>query len=227
MVKNIYVEMSGDQLRVYNEMKNDLIAVVKDRACTAQLAITKALRLLQITSGFLTVDGEDGSEREAISLTQNPKMDALKEILETISPYHKLIVWAVYSKEYAGIRKLLSSLSIGFGEITGEVSQKEKNESLLRFTEDESCRVLLSNPSSGGVGINIVTASYAVFFSRTFSLEHYLQAQARNYRGGSEIHEKITHINLVAKDSIDEKVLLALASKESISDKILSFVKDM
>ena len=74
---------------------------------------------------------------------------------------------------------------------------------------------------SGGIGINLVAASYAIFYSRSFSLEHDLQAEARNYRGGSERHTKITRIDIVARDTIDEHIQKALSDKQNISETLL------
>jgi SNF2 family DNA or RNA helicase len=62
-----------------------------------------------------------------------------------------------------------------------------------------------------------------IYFSRTFSLEHDLQSEARCYRGGSEIHDKITRIDIVAENTIDDYILEALSRKQSIADTILEW----
>ena len=48
-----------------------------------------------------------------------------------------------------------------------------------------------------------------------------LQAEARNYRGGSERHERITRIDIVTPDTIDEDIMEALRAKRSVQDFIL------
>lgn len=80
----------------------------------------------------------------------------------------------------------------------------------------------MGHPGSGGIGINMVIASYSIFYSRNFSLEQDLQAEARNHRGGSEIHAKVTRINLIAKGTIDEIVADALKNKVQIGENILN-----
>ena len=60
-----------------------------------------------------------------------------------------------------------------------------------------------------------------VFYSRNFSLESDIQAEARNYRSGSEQHAKITRIDIVAQETIDVLVTEALAKKEKMSETIL------
>jgi len=177
--------------------------------------------LMQIASGYIKL--EDGTE---ISLGPTPKTEALRELLEQLTPGHKLLVWAVWRENYAQIRKVCQDLSIPFVEITGDVSSKAKDEAVERFNTDENVRVLIGNPGAGGIGINLVVASYCIFYSRNFSLEHSIQAEARNHRAGSEIHTKVTRIDLVTEGTIDEIVTEKLGQKIKISDKVLSSIKE-
>ena len=82
---------------------------------------------------------------------------------------------------------------------------------------------MIANQGAGGIGINMTEASYSIFFSRNFSLEHDLQAEARNYRGGSEMHQKVTRIDLVSPGTIDELISEALANKQNMAEKILDW----
>lgn len=214
--KLIPVDLNSDQIKLYSEMKADLVTYLDGKACVATLALTKALRLLQIASGFAKF--EDGSQS---SLGKTPKMEALSELLEQLTVCNKVIVWAVFKENYAQIRRVCETLKIKFVEVHGEVSAEGKQASVDAFNTDPSVRVFIGNPSSGGIGINLVVASYSIFYSRNFSLENDLQAEARNYRGGSEIHAKITRIDLVAKGTIDELVLESLANKQAIGESLL------
>lgn len=213
--ETIAVEMSPEQGRLYNEMKKDFVTYMGDKASVATLAITKALRLMQITSGYLKL--EDGKEVHL----ETPKMAALKELLEELTPNHKVLIWAVFKENYAQIKSVCEELKIKFVEVHGEIPTNKKFENVDSFNDDPTIRVFLGHPGSGGIGINLVTASYAIFYSRNFSLEQDLQAEARNHRGGSEIHEKVTRIDLVCKGTIDEIVVKKLASKEEIGEKVL------
>lgn len=213
--QEIAVEMSPEQARLYKDMKKDFVAYMGDKACVATLAITKALRLMQITSGYVRL--EDGKN---IHL-ETPKQAALKELLEELTPNHKVLIWAVFRENYTQIRSVCEELGIGYTEVHGDISGAQKFKNVDAFNNDPAVRVFIGHPGSGGIGINLVAASYAIFYSRTFSLEQDLQAEARNHRGGSEIHEKITRIDLVCKGTIDELVVKKLASKEEISEKVL------
>lgn len=217
VTKTIKVPMTEKQAELYKSMKEDFIAVFNDKAVTATLAITKGLRLMQIASGYVKdIDGEEHQIEE-----ETPKEAALKELLRELTPHHKVLVWAVWKKNYESIRKVCQELEIEFVEVHGDVSEKHKHENVVRFNSDPSCRVFLGHPGSGGIGINLVSASYSIFYSRNFSLEHSLQAEARNYRGGSHIHDKVTRIDLVVENTIEETVAEKLAKKEEISYSLL------
>lgn len=215
--KKVFIDLSPEQKRMYTQMKKDFIAYLQgQQAAVANIAITKALRLQQIVSGFVKL--EDDTTHV---FKDNPRKDALKELLENMHAQHKIIVWAVFRDNYRDIRDVCDALKIKYVEVHGDVGNKDKYNNVDLFNNDPTVRVLLGHPGSGGIGINLVSSDISIFYSRNFSLEQDLQAEARNYRGGSERHEKVTRIDLVTKETIDEQVIEALANKVSIGDKIL------
>jgi len=219
------VGLTKEQARVYGQMKKDLVAYVTEtQACSASLAIVKALRLMQIASGFVSTEGVgDEADRADIRFPDTPKDEALIELLEEIAPHSKVLVWAVWQENYGQLRKIFEKLGLGYVEAHGQISDAKKREAVEQFKTDPSKRIFLGHPGSGGIGINLVNAPYSIFYSRTHSLEHYLQARARNHRGGQT--EKVTHYDLVCHQTIDELVLEKLAQKASMSDTLLQTEK--
>lgn len=220
--QEVYVDLSPEQDKAYKEMQKHFITFVRSmegqpKAVVANLAVTKALRMQQIVTGF--VRDEDGG----VHPLPCPRLTVLEELLEDLTPNHKVIVWACFQENYRAIAQVCSKLGIGYRELHGQVNQRDRQDNLDAFRSDPAVRVLIANQGAGGVGINLVEASYAIYYSKSFRLEDDLQSEARNYRGGSEIHEKITRIDIVAKDTIDELVSKALANKQQISEQILSW----
>lgn len=216
----VHVELGKDQKKAYEEMKKNFITFVSDKACTATLAMTKALRLQQILSGHLPV-GDTEETKEIILFKENPRAEALAELLEDLTPDHKVIVWAVFREDFKVIKKVCEDLKLKYVEVHGGVVDTAKFRNVDQFNNDGDTRVFIGHPGSGGIGINLTSASYSIFYSRNFSLEQDLQAEARNYRGGSEVHEKITRIDLVAAGTIDEMILQRLKDKQSFGELIL------
>lgn len=218
--EEIFVELTPPQRKTYNEMKETLITFLNDKACVAQMALTKCIRLQQMVSGFMKFD--DGSER---SFQDFAKLTALKDLLEDIAPYHKVIIWCIYKRNYEDIRKVCAELGLGYAELHGEVL--DKDEQVQRFQTDITTRVMIANPAAGGLGVNLTSASYSIFYSRSFSLEADLQSESRNHRGGSKEagHSKITRIDLIAKDTIDNDITFALKNKLATASEILDLLR--
>lgn len=215
--KRVYCEMAPGQAKNYREMLKGFITYLGDKACVAELALTKGLRLQQILTGFF-VD----TEGETTSYEKNPRLDALQDVLENIPPGEKAIVWACFRENYRAIGELFDSLGLKYVSIVGGMSNEQRQGAIDAFQNDPDTRFMLANQAAGGTGINLTSASYAIYYSRNFRLEDDLQSEARNYRGGSQIHSKITRIDIVTPGTIDEVILDALAAKENIANIILT-----
>lgn len=213
--KEVILSMDGEQKRCYESMKKDFIAFIKDKCATADLAITKSLRLLQITSGFIKL--EDGTEKE---FDDNPKAKATENLLEDITPTSKVIVWCSFKKNYETVQRICEKLNISYAMLHGET--KNRQEEVDKFQNDDACRVMIANASSGGIGINLTAASYALYYSKNFSLGDDIQSMARCYRGGSEIHASITRIDLICDNSIDELVHKVLKEKLALAETVMT-----
>lgn len=212
-VEEIYdVELSDEQRRVYEEMRKDFISYVDSSVCVAQLALTKALRLMQITSGFVKL--EDGTIKR---FDKTPRQEALKELLSSIPD--KIVVWSVFKENYSQIKEVCEELKLSYVECHGDIPNEEKFKNVDTFNNDPNCRVFIGHAASGGIGINLVSSNYSIFYSRNFSLGEYLQAKARIHRAGQK--RKVTHLNLSAKLTLDETVTKALANKLDVSNKLL------
>lgn len=221
--KTLKLEMAPKQKKIYDQMARDFVAFIetedKPAAVVAQLALTKALRLMQIASGFAATDTGD-----ELSLGENPKLDALEKILidnESAS----VIVWCSFKANYRAIGERLTKIGVSHVFLTGEQDARAKQESIDTFQNGIGARVIVANRKAGGIGVNLTAAKLSVVFSRNFSLEEEIQSDGRNYRGGSQIHSSITKINLIMEGTIEEKIVEALNNKQSISNIILDLKK--
>ena len=219
------VPLSLEQAKLYKDMRDDYVAYIEElekstqpRAVVAQLAITKALRLQQIVSGYAKT--EDGS---VYTIKKNPRLDQLEELLAELAPQHKVIVWSVFKENYRQIANVCTRLKLLYTELHGGVPSTQRDSNINRFCKDPSCRVIIANQAAGGTGVNLIQASYSIYFSRNFSLGHDLQSEARNHRGGSEMHARITRVDLVAPGTIDELLMEALIKKQNISEQVLGW----
>lgn len=223
--KEVSVDMSTEQKKLYKQMKDEYIAYVdsledsgEPKAVVAQLAVTKALRMQQIVTGYAKT--EDG---EIYKIKDCPRLKVLEELLEDNHESSKIIVWSVFKENYVDIAAVCEKLKIDYVDLTGDTKNKDRDINIERFNNDPKCRVLIANQSAGGIGINLISSDLSIYYSKNFSLEHDLQSEGRNYRGGSEIHQKVTRIDLVATETIDDLINQALSNKQNIATTILSW----
>jgi superfamily II DNA or RNA helicase len=224
--QKVTVELDDKQRVLYNKMKKDFIIFIESMensaqpiAIVAQLAVTKALRLQQIVCGFVVDD--TGKEHDFGVI---PRLETCKDLLQQILPNgHKVILWCCFKHDYKILASMFDEMKVKYVFITGEQNAREKQESVDAFQTDGSIQVCIANRRAGGTGINLTAASYSICYSRNFNLADELQSRDRNHRGGSQVHEQIVKIDLIAKDTIDELIDESLNNKEDISNKILTW----
>jgi len=214
------VELSSEQKKHYKEVQKELITWLdeqEDNPLVVTNALTKMLRLNEISSGFMKL--YDGTIHK---FKTNPRLDACMELVEQSAP-HKVIIFAIFKQNYKDIREALEKRGIEYVEITGEVSTDEKLAAAKSFkTTDAGPRIALCNTRSAGLGVNLTGARYKIYYTRNFSLDDYLQSVKRNHREGAQkYHDNLTDYHLIAPDTIDEVIYKRILSKEKFVNKLL------
>ena len=210
------VELSDEQVSVYNQMKELALAQVQsgELATTASI-LTQLMRLQQIVCGHLRTD--DGEIREL----KNSRLSALMEILEEVQG--KAIIWATWTHD---IQAIAAALRDRFGEESvatyyGETPQEDRQEIVNRFQqEDSDLRFFVGQPKTGGYGITLTAADTMVYYSNSYDLEVRLQSEDRAHRIGQT--KSVTYIDLVSPNTSDQKILEALRSKINIASTVLN-----
>ena len=103
--------------------------------------------------------------------------------------------------------------------IYGEDSVQVRNNAVESFQHDDGCRFLVGNPVVGGYGLTLTAARYVIYFSNSYNLEVRQQSEDRAHRYGQTA--KVTYVDLIVRDSIDEMILASLEGKIKISAKTL------
>jgi SNF2 family DNA or RNA helicase len=225
------VEIPPEWRKAYDGMADDMLAELPDgdelpvMATLAQMA-----RLMQLASSAADVAvTEETSELtglpekhyEVTLKAPSWKADALLEILAerrgqpvaVFAPSRQLIQITGQACEKAGHR---------CGYITGTTPRKKRTAAIEAF-QGGKLDAILATTGAGGTGITLTAAGTVVFLQRPWALADALQAEDRCHRWGSEIHECIEIIDVVSKDTIDERVRDALREK---GQQLSQFVQD-
>ena len=87
-----------------------------------------------------------------------------------------------------------------------------------RFQNDDNIRYFIGQPQSGGIGLTLTAASYAIYYSNSFDLEIRLQSEDRCHRIGTK--NNVTYIDIECRKTIDKKIITALRTKKSLADSV-------
>jgi len=185
------------------------ISGVRCDVVSATNILTRLLRLSQLTGGFIGDD--EGNAPQNIS---RAKLNALSDILEEAQQEgKKLVVIARFVPEIKAICAMLEKTGICYSYIMGGVSDRDAQ--VTRFQTDPDCQVFVGQIATAGLGITLTAASTLVFYSTDYSMSNHEQARARIHRVGQQ--KNCTYLYLVAKNTVDEKVLKALRSKADLA----------
>jgi SNF2 family DNA or RNA helicase len=77
--------------------------------------------------------------------------------------------------------------------------------------------------SAGGIGVDLTRARYSIYYSLSYSLGEYDQSLSRVHRPGQ--HRPVTHIHLVARTTVDGRIMSALEKRAEVVNSILNEIK--
>lgn len=215
------VELGSDQKREYEKMAQEFVAECKGVQSVAEFAMTKTLRLRQILAGFVA----ESAGGELAWFDDVPRLTALGDLLDSTRG-HKTIVWTDFVPTYKKLGHICDRMKRRAVFLTGQQRTiKDKEASLADFISGDA-DVLVAHAAAAGEGIDgLQVAPYAVYFMKSYSRIHLEQSMARNFRGGSTMHEKVTHYHLSATGTLDEVIHDALTKKKDVAESILSWCK--
>lgn len=145
------------------------------------------------------------------------KADALVEVLDE-RPGRQVAVFAPSRQMIDVAAEVVTKAGYRVALIVGGQSAKERTAQVDAFQAGDA-DVILVTTSAGGVGITLTAASTVVFLQRPWSYVEAAQAEDRCHRIGSEIHDSIEIIDIVARDTVDSRVREVLRGKaESLAD---------
>lgn len=208
------VELTEEQVKAYNEMKNFALAQMSEGLVSTSNALTQLMRLHQIVCGHTKTD--DGT----IVHIPNKRLQELLDTIEETSG--KIIIWATYRPDIEAI-KLALQKAYGMdavGTYYGDTEVDERQRVATDFQDPEKpLRFFVGNPSTGGYGITLTEAGTVIYYSNSFDLEKRWQSEDRAHRIGQK--KNVTYIDLIAPGTVDEKIVQALRNKINIATQVM------
>jgi len=204
VMNEVPVRMSEPEMRHYQTMKEDMVLSLKGKEIDAVNAAALSGKLLQMANGAVYDDDK------GVAHLHDRKLDALEDLIEASNGKPVLIAYW-YKHDLERIQKRFPS------------ERLDSSESITRWNNGE-IPVAVIHPASAGHGLNLQAGgSTLIWFGLTWSLELYMQTNARLWRQGQKDTVIIHHI--VAKGTIDEQVMKALRLKDKTQAALINAVK--
>lgn len=207
---HVEVEMSEKEMKVYKELKDELVITLGDEDVTASNAASLSNKLTQMANGAIYLDNHESA------IIHDRKLDVLEDLIEAQCGKPVLVAYW-FKHDLERIKKRLEDLKINFKEIRTDASIEDWNKGNIE--------VGLIHPASAGHGLNLQEGgSTLIWFGLTWSLELYEQTNARLYRQGQKDRCVVIE-HIVTKGTIDEHIIKALEEKDKSQSRLIDAVK--
>ncbi len=196
------------QYEMYSEYKEELKAIVVKNGIpkedNAEVILKRLIRLVQICSNPKLIDDNYGGIPG--------KIDVLSSLITSIrSKNEKAIIWTSFIQNADSLTSLFRKYNAV--KVHGSMNYNDRNKSIDRFLNDDTCSVFIATPASAKEGLTLTVANHAIYYDRNFSLDDYLQSQDRIHRISQQRPCYI--YNLLMRDSIDQWIQIMLEAKRT------------
>jgi len=192
-----------------------LSEVEKKGVAKSQIQILAALtRLRQVACDprLMKLDGAWDQELSG-------KLSALREIMqEAVAGGHRVLIFSQFVEMLKLIRDLLDEEGMKYEWLTG--STKDRIGRVDHFNDDDSVAAFLISLKAGGTGLNLTGADTVIHFDPWWNPAVEDQATDRAHRIGQ--HRTVSVYRLIAKDTVEEKILMLSAKKRALMTNVLS-----
>ncbi len=222
-VQILYCELSAPERQKYNELKNyywkNLSGKIEKKGFKrSKIEILEALLRLRQASchpGLLNSDLAQGS---------SAKFDMLLEQLETvIADGHKALIFSQFTSLLKLLEKSLKSRKIQYEYLDGKTNKRADR--VKNFQENENIQAFLISLKAGGVGLNLTSADYVFILDPWWNPAAESQAIDRAHRIGQK--KKVFAYKLIAKDTVEEKILALQDKKRALASAVVSSEKSL
>lgn len=217
----IYVDLDPVSRSLYRAMEKEMFMRIESHEIEAFNAAAKTNKLLQLCNGAAYIDPAVGDDYHAKAkdwkVVHDYKLEALGDIIKEANGMPVLVAYN-FKSDLARLKKAFP---------TGRHIDTDRDEKDFKSGKIDIAFVHPASIGHGVDGLQNVT-NILIFFGLTWNLENYLQiieriGPVRQMQSGFNRNVFVYHI--VARDTIDEDVLIRLETKRSVQDILLEAMK--
>lgn len=207
--KKVFVDMTVNQSRVYRDyMKEIFLKLSSSDNRIEMLAYLTKLRQICLDPSIIREDYNGGSG----------KINAALKLIKDREG--KILLFSQFTSVLDKLKEELENNKVKYLHLDGSVDSKLRMERVKKFNSDESIKVFLISLKAGGTGLNLTSASTVIHFDPWWNPAVEDQATDRAHRIGQK--NVVEVIKLIAKDTIEEKIIQLQESKRVLIENVIS-----
>lgn len=222
--KNIYFDITDEQRKHYYDVKEDFLSLEALYEYDTSV-IYRTFNALQQASSGRKIISQANKPIEHISFfrspLENPRIMCLLDTIDELGS-EKTIIWCKFTHEIQDINAVLLERGFKTALFYGDLSQKNRQESLKKF--ESNAQFLIANKTCAGFGLNLQFCHNAIYYNNDWNWATKVQSEDRLHRIGQENEVKIW--NICADCTIDERILRCLEKKENMADSFKRYLSN-
>lgn len=216
--KTIYVEMTEEQHRVYNELRLSYRRQIEESIAREGVNKSQFLMLRALNELRCVASVPESMSGNSVS---SPKIEELVESLATSVEFgHKSVVFFNFIAGLEITMSRLDKMGISYETMTGSTSASARKKIVERFQSDPECKVLLMTLKVGGVGLNLTAADTVYIFEPWWNKAAEEQAINRLHRIGQK--STVTAVSIITVGTIEEKIVQLQEQKSALFNELIS-----
>ena len=148
------------------------------------------------------------------------KLETCMEVIgNALEGGHKILLFSQFTSMLQILEKRLKKEKVRYFVLTGSTSKLKRKELVERFQRGEADLFLISL-KAGGTGLNLTAADVVIHYDPWWNVAAQNQATDRTHRIGQK--NEVTVFKLIARDTIEERILKLQEKKQDLADKVVS-----
>ena len=215
--KLLFVPMTPQQREMHDEWKSTVAQIVFKWKRMHFLSETDRRRLLLMLNQMRMVCDSTFilDQKTRFDTKVEETMNILRDLFE--SGDEKVVIFSQWERMTRLIAEELAKEGVRYSSLNGTVPSEKRKKLCDDFMEDPDCRVFIST-DAGSTGLNLQAASLVINLDLPWNPAVLEQRIARIYRIGQK--RSIQVINMVSRDSFEERMLSTLNFKSSLFEGI-------
>ena len=160
------------------------------------------------------------NDDKIISTIPSNRINVLRDLISEMAANPKVIIFCRFRED---VKQVVEALRLDYPDhksvqFHGDIDSDLRSEAVRSFQEEPTVRFFVATKAAAR-GLTLTAATQVVYYSQDFSLEARLQSEDRAHRIGQK--SSVVYTNLVARGTVDEKVISALMKKQEIANLVL------